>query len=256
MIGIRRPVAEPPRGMNRLATVPLSRLARDELLRAIREGTFSDGRLPPEDELAQLLGVSRTTLRAALQSLAADGIISRRRRHGTVINTHLLRSSMRLNRLIAFTALIEESGHEASVDPHGLEVAPAPAEAAKALALNRGAECLLVERLLRASGEPVIVVLDVVPLDRLAVAPEDCVEADSTFAFLAANAVAPAEYSTADIVPRVATAGRPRGLDIAAGSAYIELLETSFARDHTPIAFSRVSVDDAVVRLSLLRQDG
>ena len=39
-----------------------------------------------------MLGVSRTTVRAALQSLADDGIVSRRRRHGTVVNRHVLRS--------------------------------------------------------------------------------------------------------------------------------------------------------------------
>src|SRR5689334_7494285 len=69
------------RGSGRLAAD-----LRDELLRAMRAGDFPDGRLPPEAQLAENLGVSRHSVRAALQSLADDGIVTRRRRHGTVIN--------------------------------------------------------------------------------------------------------------------------------------------------------------------------
>jgi DNA-binding GntR family transcriptional regulator len=104
------------------ATRPLTLKVRDELLDAIRSGDFADGRLPPESALALQLGVSRTTVRAVLQGLAADGLVTRRRRHGTVVNAHLLRASMPLNRLVSFHALIEQCGHEASADPQEARV--------------------------------------------------------------------------------------------------------------------------------------
>jgi GntR family transcriptional regulator len=233
---------------------PLSEQARDALLAAIRTGAFPDDRLPPEDELALRLGVSRTTLRAALQSLAADGLISRRRRHGTFVNAHLLRTSMRLNRLVPFTTLIEQCGHEPSADPMSQQVQPAGVEWAQALDVEEDTPCLVVERLLRASGDPVIAVLDVVPVEHLAVAPEAVVDAESTFAFLAANGAAPVEYATSEVIPRVAEPGRPAGLAITEGTPYIELLECHFTRDHEPIALSRVFVDDSLVRFSLVRR--
>ncbi len=68
---------------DRSETKPLTERARETLLAAIRGDAFAQGRLPPEADLAEQLGVSRATLRAALQSLEADGLISRRRRHGT-----------------------------------------------------------------------------------------------------------------------------------------------------------------------------
>jgi GntR family transcriptional regulator len=200
------------------------------------------------------MGVSRTTVRAALQSLADDGIISRRRRHGTVVNRHVLRSSMPLNRLVSFRALIEQCGHEPSVDPQIHRTQPADEDAAAALDIAPGTPCLVVKRLLRAGGEPVIHITDTVALDRLPPVGE-IVDADSTFGFLAANGVGAVDYARAEVVPRVADARSPSELDLAPGTAYIELRETLFTREHARIAFSRIAVDDTLVRFSLVRRD-
>jgi GntR family transcriptional regulator len=211
--------------------------------------------LPPEAALAESLGVSRTTIRAALQSLAADGLISRRRRLGTFVNAHLLGRSMRLNRLVPFTQLIRQVGREPSVDPQTARRDVAGDEVAEALGIDPDTPCVIVDRLLRADGAPVIAVTDVVPADQLAVDLASLPEAESTFEFLAATGIGPVDYATSEFIPRVATRTAPQGLDIAPGTAYIELLETHFTRDHERIAVSRVSVDDVVVRLSLLRRD-
>jgi GntR family transcriptional regulator len=236
-------------------TRPLSLKVRDELLEAIRTGGFADGRLPPEAALALQFGVSRTTVRAALQGLAADGLVTRRRRHGTVVNAQLLRASMPLNRLVSFHALIEQAGHDASADAQKVAESAVPEIAAVGLGVEPGTPCVVVDRLLRADGRPVIAVRDVVPLDRLRVAPSEIGPADSTFDFLAHDGVAPAAYATSEIVPLVAESGEPGGLRIPEGRAYVELRETLFSADHERIAFSTVAVDDAVVRLSLLRRE-
>ena len=228
---------------------------RDQLLRAIHEDRFPEGRLPPEADLAVQLGVSRTTVRAALQSLADDGIVSRRRRHGTVVNKHVLRSSMGLNRLVSFRTLIEQSGHAPSVDPQIHRVEGADEDAAAALGLEPGTPCLIVKRLLRAGGDPVIHIADTVPLELLPGDLGEIADADSTFEFLAANGVGMVDHVRAEIVPRVADRVSPRELEVAPGVAYIELWETLFTREHERIAFSRIAVDDALVRLSLVRRD-
>jgi len=50
-----------------------------QLLRAIKEGVFPvDSKLPYEAELAQMMGVSRPTVREALSALAAVGLIEAR----------------------------------------------------------------------------------------------------------------------------------------------------------------------------------
>ncbi len=55
----------------------------DRLVTAIAVGTYSPGeRLPPERELATSLGVSRATLRQALQQVTALGLVEARRGRG------------------------------------------------------------------------------------------------------------------------------------------------------------------------------
>jgi GntR family transcriptional regulator len=202
-----------------------------------------------------MLGVSRTTLRGALHTLEADGLISRRRGRGTFVNSHLLRSTMRLNRLVPFTTLIAQCGHEPSADRQSHRLASVSVDLAQALDVEPGAPCVHVERLLRAGGEPVMAVTDIVPLDRLAVPLDGLADADTTFAFFSANCHATIDYATSEIIPRVAGPTEPRGLGLEPGDAYIELVETLFSRDHVPLGVSRVAVDDRLVRLSLLRRD-
>jgi GntR family transcriptional regulator len=237
-----------------LITRPLGDQARDSLLRAIREGRFPDGRLPPEAELAEQLGVSRGTLRSALQSLSAEGLVSRRRRHGTFVNQHVLRSSMQLNRLIPFARLIEQSGYQATTDPRRHEVDTASESDAAELEIPVGEAVLTVFRLLRADGEPVISITDVVPVTRLTLPVGRLRSAETTFEFLERNAGTVVDYATSEIVPQVATADQPAELGMAPGTPYIQLHEVVFNQQHERVALSVICVVDRLVRLSLLRR--
>ena len=64
-------------------------LAETQLLAAILDGSFPIGTpLPPERELAQSLGVTRPTLREALQRLARDGWIQIRQGKSTIVQDY------------------------------------------------------------------------------------------------------------------------------------------------------------------------
>lgn len=62
--------------------------AVEELFRLIRDGVWKVGdRLPPEKELADQLGVGRSTIREALQNLAAISVIESSAGQRTVIKS-------------------------------------------------------------------------------------------------------------------------------------------------------------------------
>jgi GntR family transcriptional repressor for pyruvate dehydrogenase complex len=72
---------------SRLEPAPrLSEVVAERVLALIRSGELAEGsRLPPERELAETLGVSRTIVREGLSALQLAGLIERRRGAGTVV---------------------------------------------------------------------------------------------------------------------------------------------------------------------------
>ncbi|NUR26911.1 MAG: FadR family transcriptional regulator [Catenulispora sp.] len=119
----------------------------ERILRAIKLGEVPVGdRLPPERELANMLGVSRDTLREAIRVLVAEGIVeSRRGRSG---GTYILRTPAPPGRLRDALDLL----------PYGLEdtlvfrrvVEAGAAEAAAVRTLDAGVRALLVARMTAA----------------------------------------------------------------------------------------------------------
>ena len=59
---------------------------KDDLLSKIEDGTYPEGTtIPSEIALAEMYHVSRPTIRQALQILASEGYLEKRRRRGTVV---------------------------------------------------------------------------------------------------------------------------------------------------------------------------
>ena len=66
--------------MERVATPAAYELVREQIRRAIHIGTYLPGdKLPAERQLAELMGVSRTTVREALRVLEGEGYVESRR---------------------------------------------------------------------------------------------------------------------------------------------------------------------------------
>jgi GntR family negative regulator for fad regulon and positive regulator of fabA len=66
-----------------------TQFAEKEIVKSILEGKFKVGSsLPPERELAQLLGITRPTLREVLQRLSRDGWIAIKHGRPTIVNDY------------------------------------------------------------------------------------------------------------------------------------------------------------------------
>lgn len=99
-----------------IRTSSLASQTREALMRMIGGMDLSrDNKLPREEELARILGVSRTTVRQALNDLAADGIVLRRQGRGTFVNVASLGIRARFSPSTELTDAIRASGHEPEV---------------------------------------------------------------------------------------------------------------------------------------------
>lgn len=127
--------------MQRRATPRYVRIA--EALRArIRAARGAEGqRLPSEHALCSQFGVSRMTVRQALDALRQEGLLSRHVGRGTF--TTALPAERRL-RVIGSVEDMLALGDETWFKPLDKGVAPAPADVARALKLRAGAPVLRV----------------------------------------------------------------------------------------------------------------
>ena len=128
-------------------------------------GRYRQGdRLPPENEVATMLGVSRGTLRSALHRLEERGEIVRRQGSGTFVGRATGPAALgeRLERLEPYSSLAERRGLTlSSVDLH-LERRAVGVEVGEALGLAPIAQVMTIARTLIADGAPVAVMFDVV----------------------------------------------------------------------------------------------
>lgn len=74
-----------------------------------------DNKLPREELLASQLGVSRTTIRQALNNLAAEGVVSRRQGKGTFVNVDSIGIRVTFSPCMELMQAIRNSGFEPSV---------------------------------------------------------------------------------------------------------------------------------------------
>ena len=210
-------------------------------------GRYRQGdRLPPEHEVAAMLGVSRGTLRSALQRLEESGEIVRRQGSGTFVGRMAVPTAFgeRLERLEPYSSVAHRRGLELSSEDLKIEHRAVGGEAGEALGLAPDAPALTVSRTLVAGGAPVAVMFDVVHPDidigseaRLRLALE---EGQMVLDVLIATGV-PVTFARTRVIPALLTPRERAGkaLRIRRTTAGLELEELIFAGRDDRVAYSR-----------------
>ena len=143
--------------------LPLSMQVTRRILAEIQTGIYRNiDRLPPEVEIASLLGVSRTVVRDALSTLEREGFVNRKHGKGTSINRHVLSVKTRIDLEKEFSSMIRDSGFVPTVEIRGIQKTRADAVLAGWLDLAEGAEVISVDRVVYADGLPTIYCTDTI----------------------------------------------------------------------------------------------
>jgi GntR family transcriptional regulator len=150
----------------------------------IAAGEWQPGqRLPPERVLCERLGVSRTTLRLALAELEARGLISRHQGRGTFVTRPRLDADATDS--FSLSAALLRRGHELRSRVLAVEAVEAGRHVATDLGCRPGDPVLRLERLRLLDGEPLMLELAHLPLDRFPDLATKDFEARSLYAILA-----------------------------------------------------------------------
>ncbi|WP_030978095.1 GntR family transcriptional regulator [Streptomyces sp. NRRL S-1824] len=159
-----KPVADPAAlelGVDRSSPVPLYYQLSQQLEAAIEQGRLAPGSLlGNEIDLAARLGLSRPTVRQAIQSLVDKGLMVRRRGVGTQVVHSQVKRPLELSSLYDD---LEAAGQRPATRVLCNRIEPATARVAAALGVPEGTDVHLVERLRSAHDEPMALLRNHVP---------------------------------------------------------------------------------------------
>ncbi|MGQ4599805.1 GntR family transcriptional regulator [Nocardia sp. R6R-6] len=242
----------------RIGNGSLTEQATTALLQMILDREFPGDRLPNEPNLAAQMGLSRTTVRAALQSLERLGVISRVPGRGTAIRPQVDRNCMVLHRLIGFSGMLEARYETVTVEQNFEIVSPGSSFAVEALGAPAEGQVLVNNKTYFADGKPAVHLIQEVPAEyvRPGLAQQlvhgDAAIPASIFEFSTSWPAREIDNSVIDLVPRVVKS-KKNPLGLAVGSPFLELHETHYSDLNSPVAFSRESMRDDLVRLRQVR---
>ncbi|WP_079032482.1 GntR family transcriptional regulator [Streptomyces specialis] len=147
--------------IDRTSPVPLYFQLSQQLEKAIEHGKLPPGTLlGNEIELAGRLGLSRPTVRQAIQALVEKGLLVRRRGVGTQVVHSQVRRPLELSSLYED---LEAAGLRPTTRVLDCSLVPAPGEVAAALGVPEGAEVHRIERLRLTHDDPIAYLRNFLP---------------------------------------------------------------------------------------------
>ena len=228
---------------------------RAELIRAMRDGPYASAdHLPPETELSQTLGISRTQLRDILAVLEQEGYITRRHGIGTIINRHVVNIPVRMDIETEFLDMILLSGHQPALAFVHIREYPANEEIAQSLNLTPGTPVVCIDRLCTADGQPAIYCEDIIAKSRIrkAYVPENLQR--PIFDFLRDFCSLSPYMDLTDLRP-VAADEKLAGLfRLPLGTPLLCMREVDYDISGAPIFYSMQHFADGIFRHTVMRK--
>jgi GntR family transcriptional regulator len=211
------------------AATPLYLQLATRLAEAIREGAWRSGEaLPAERALCERLGISRVTLRQAVDALVEQGLVVRRQGAGTFISSQI---EHHLGGLTGFSETLRHKGFAPGTRWLEQRLRPAHGEEILRLGLSPDAVVAALTRLRSADGRVMAYEQAVLPRD---VVPDPAAVGDSLYAYLDGRGqpvVRALQYFRAINLPqRLAD-----HLGMRVGEAILHVVRVGYARDGSAI---------------------
>ena len=143
-----------------------------QLRRRLEEGIGTgvlppNSSLPPEREMAEITGLSRVTVRKAIQELVREGLVEQRQGSGTFVREPVPRMEQSLSRLTSFTEDMARRGMDTTSKWLERGVFAATPREAGILGLSQDQDVARIYRLRAAGGRPMALERASLPLDVL-----------------------------------------------------------------------------------------
>ena len=220
----------------------------------ILDGEFERERIPSEPELANDLGVSRTTVRDALSRLESEGAIVRKQGMGTFINRPGLQIKSRLEEIWSYESVLEAHGYTPVVRLLGMEEKQAGRQIAEELDIHEDDKVLVIEKLFEEDSTPVILTCNTIPTSNITKPYDEAACSLPIYEFLEGHCQHQLSYYLTDIVPVSASAEIAKKLETPEKTALLALKEIGYDTNNQPLVKAVSYFRDDLLRFRLIRR--
>ncbi|MCL6670371.1 MULTISPECIES: GntR family transcriptional regulator [Streptomyces] len=219
--------------LDRGSPVPLYYQLAQQLEAAIEHGVLAPGNLlGNEIDLSTRLGLSRPTVRQAIQSLVDKGLLVRRRGVGTQVVHSQVKRPLELSSLYDD---LEAAGQGPTTQVVRNERRPAAPEVAAALGIAEGGEVIVLERLRLTHGQPVALLCNYLPATLLEL---DTTRLEATGLYRMMRTAGITLHSARQTIgARSATADEASRLDEQEGAAVLTMQRTAYDDTGRPVEY-------------------
>ncbi|MCI1832451.1 MAG: GntR family transcriptional regulator [Bifidobacterium sp.] len=214
--------------------IPMYAQLKATLLADITSGRYTAGsRIPAEPALCEAYGVSRITVRKAINELVEDGYLLKKQGKGTFVRRHVI--DRKIEYVMGFTESLEKAGYRASSEVLERRTIPADKRLAEQLDVGCGDDVLYIQRLRKGDGMPVMLENNYFPADRFGFL-EDADLTGSLYRLLSErHGIRPINPKTTTLSLALANADLAGRMHVVVGTPFFEIRTLICDQDDRPV---------------------
>lgn len=215
-----------------LSSLPLYAQVAMLLREEIRTTRQPGDSLPTEPELMDRFGVSRITIRRALDELVAEGLVVRQQGRGTFVRERQITQD--LSQLASWTNAMRSQGYDPQTVSTEIDVLEASPDLKAMLDLGAYERLLRIQRVRYANGEPICVMTNYIAERLIPDLKRSGLTDDSLFVTLASHGYYPVRAEDT-VEARPATEAEAAALHLDVGAPLLQVTRRSFDRKGRPL---------------------
>jgi GntR family transcriptional regulator len=198
-----------------------------KIKRLITLGEYAAGDfLPTEDKLEGMFGVSRTTVRKAVEMLAAEGYIEVKQGRGTRVLDY--QYTQNLNKITSVSDTLRQKGYKVTIKAIYIDRVEARGHIAEMLKVPDGAPLFRIQRVLSADADPTAILINYLAEETVPELDEKAGRLTRLYRFLESEYGITLDAVSDTILAKNADFAEAQMLGLKAGAAVLEIHRVTF----------------------------